>query len=64
MERMWIKVANQDKFINSNFIVSIEERRDGLYVKMADGLVYKCCDDRLNKLCDNIRSEYYESNNR
>lgn len=61
---MWIKVEGQDKFINSNLIVSIGERRDGLFVKMADGLEYQCCDDRLDKLCDNIRSEYYESNNR
>ena len=60
---MWIKVFCEDKFINSDLIVSIEERRDGLFVKMADGLVYQCCDARLNKLCDSIRSEY-ESNNR
>lgn len=63
MEPMWIKVADQDKFINSKFIVSIEERNGIIYVKMADGLVYQCCDNRLNKLCDKIRSEY-ESNNR
>ena len=60
---MWIKVFCGDKFINSDLIVSIEERNGIIYAKMADGLVYQCCDARLNKLCDNIRSEY-ESNNR
>ena len=60
---MWIKVFCEDKFINSDLIVSIEERNSIIYAKTVDGLVYQCCDARLNKLCDNIRSEY-ESNNR
>lgn len=59
---MWIKVFSENKFINSDLIVSIEERRNGPVVKMADGLVYQCCDRRLDKLCDDIRREY-ESNN-
>lgn len=63
MQPMWIKVADQDKFINSKFIVSIEERNGIIYVKMIDGLKYQSNDKRLYEICDNIRSEY-ESNNR
>lgn len=60
---MWIKVFSENKFINSDLIVSIEERNGIICAKMTDHLVYQCCDKRLNKLYDNIRSEYYESNN-
>ena len=63
MEPMWIKVKDQDKFINSKFMVSIEERNGIIYVKMIDGLKYQSCDKQLYKICENIRSEY-ESNNR
>ena len=37
---MWIKVFCEDKFINSDLIVSIEERNSIIYAKMVDGLVY------------------------
>jgi dTDP-D-glucose 4,6-dehydratase len=63
MQETWIKVADQAKFINSKFMVSIEERNGIIYVKMVDGLKYQSNDKRLHEICDNIRSEY-ESNNR
>lgn len=64
MQPIWIKVNDQNKFINSKFIVSIEERNGIIYVKMIDGLKYQSSDERLYEICDNIRREYYESNNR
>lgn len=63
MQPIWIKVKDQDKFINSNFIVSIEECHGIIYVKMIDGLKYQSNDERLYEICNSIRSEY-ESNNR
>jgi dTDP-D-glucose 4,6-dehydratase len=63
MEPMWIKVKDQDKFINSKFMVSIEERNGIIYIKMIDGLKYQSNDERLHEICNTIRSEY-ESNNR